>query len=96
MYIILYIRGPPFYNLTRKNIYRKEVSIMQFKTALLNSYLYGFPFSKEAGCKYIADNLQDVVCGNSKLDPDIVRVLGNKSDYESDKEYAVKMHKYLS
>lgn len=69
---------------------------MPFKSALLNSYLHGFPFSKEAGCKYIVDNLQDVICGNSELDCDIVTVLGNKNIGESDKVYAAKMLNVLS
>lgn len=69
---------------------------MPFKTAMLKSYVYGYPFSKNAGRKYIVNSLENVICGNSVLDSDIVNVLGNKRFNESDKEYAVKMYNSLN
>ena len=63
---------------------------MEFTELLLSSYSNEFPFSKEAGLRFIKESLEKVIFCREELDRRIINILGPKNINESDKRYALR------
>lgn len=69
---------------------------MNLTESLISSYSNGFPFSKEAGLRFIKESLEEIIFCGAALSSELVRVLGYKNPNESDKLYALRKLKELN